>query len=123
MAIQTCLEKRSITARHEMQARSDYNEENQYSGQHKDALADGDVHGKGTGAAGHGHSLPNCNAAMGQISYSNFDTDISSGAGNSVDNETRNTALARSLYNQENVYSASTVTTEENLNEGQYRTY
>ena len=56
------------------------------------------------------------------INYSNFDTGISSGAGNNTDNEMRNKALARSLYNQENVYSAKLVDTSENVREGQYQT-
>ena len=42
-------------------------------------------------------------------------------AGNDVDNETRETAMARSLYNYENQYSARLIDTSLNVREGQYR--
>lgn len=120
---QSCLEKRSIEERHEEIVRSDYNRENQYNAAHPDALATGDEQGKGTGHGGHTHSLPNCNGSIGMIDYSNFDTAIASKAGNKDDNNARNTALARSLYNNENVYSALSVDTSANLREGQYRVF
>lgn len=119
--MQTCLEKRSIEQRHISLARSDYNRENQYSATHPDALADGDVQGKGTGHSGHGFWLPNCNSAINVFNYSNFDTAVSSGAGNVTDNEARATSLARSMYNAENPYTSSLVNTELNVLEGQYR--
>ena len=52
MAEVSCLEKRADVERNEEIVRSDYNFENQYSENHKDALADGDSRGKGTGSAG-----------------------------------------------------------------------
>lgn len=119
--MQTCIEKRSIEERNKEIVRSDYNKENQYNAAHKDALATGDAQGKGTGHGGHTHSLPNCDGQLNVISYSNFDTQISSNAGNKSDNDARNRALARSLYNNENVYSAKLVDTTENVREGQYR--
>lgn len=119
--MQSCLEKRSIEERKEEMARSDYNRENQYNAAHEDALSTGDAQGKGTGHGGHTHYLPDCSAQINVINYSNFDTQISSGAGNNTDNDARDTALARSLYNQENVYSAKLVNTTENVREGQYQ--
>lgn len=121
--MKSCLEKRSMEERHREQVRSDYNSENQYSVTHPDALSNGDTQGKGTGSGGHGFWLPDCNGTINIIKYSNFDTDISSGAGNKTDNDMRNTALARSMYNQENVYSAKLVDTSENVREGQYQVH
>lgn len=118
---QSCLEKRSMEERHEEIVRSDYNRFNQYSAAHPDAIANGDVQGKGTGHGGHTHSLPNCNGVIGIIDYRNFDTAISSHAGNVDDNYARETALVRSLYNVEREYSARSVDTSLNLAEGQYR--
>ena len=57
------------------------------------------------------------------INYSNFDTDVSFHAGNRADNDARTTALARSMYNKDNEYSASLVDTSMNVAEGQYKTY
>ena len=118
--MQSCLEKRGIDERHNEIVRSDYTRDNQYSATHPDALATGDRQGKGTGHGGHTFWLPNCNGQMGVFNYSNFDTSPSSGAGNDIDNETRRTALARSLYNDERYYSARLVNTELNVREGQY---
>ena len=119
--MQSCLEKVSMEERHEEIVRSDYSRDNQYSVTHKNALADGDKKGKGTGHGGHGFWLPNCNGQLGVFDYSNFDTAISSHAGNSDDNMARDTALARSVYNEQNEYSAKLVDTTANVREGQYR--
>ena len=118
--MQSCLEKRSIEGRHEMMVRSYYTRDNQYSATHPNALATGDAKGKGTGHKGHTFWLPDCNGTLGVFDYSNFDTAISSGAGNNADNEARKTALARSMVNAENIYSAKLVDTSKNVREGQY---
>ena len=119
--MKSCLEKRRMEERHVEEVRSDYNRENVYSVTHPDALATGDAQGKGTGYGGHTFSLPNCNGTLNVINYRNFDTAISSAPGNKDDNDARNTALARSMYNQENIYSAKLVNTSENVREGQYQ--
>ena len=119
--MQSCLEIRSMDERHEEIVRSDYNQYNQYSGKHPDALATGDAQGKGTGHGGHSFWLPNCNGTLGVFNYSNFDTNPDSGAGNNADNEARNTAMTRSLYNPTYQYSAKLVDTSANVLEGQYR--
>ena len=118
--MQSCLEKVSIENRHIQEARSDYQRNNQYNAEHKDARSDGDIFGKGTGHGGHGFWTPNCNGPLGVINYSNFDTAISSGAGNCDDNKAREIALARSVYNGGNVYSSLLVDTSQNVREGQY---
>lgn len=119
--MQSCLERVSIDERHNEIVRSDYQSTNQYSGTHPDALATGDAQGKGTGHGGHTFWLPDCSGTLGIFNYSNFDTNPTSGAGNNVDNETRNTAMARSLYNYENQYSARIIDTTLNVREGQYQ--
>lgn len=119
--MQSCLEQISMDERHEEIVRNDYNIDNKYSATHPDAIADGDSRGKGTSHGGHGFWLPNCSGSLGTFNYSNFDTAPSSGAGNNTDNEARNTAMTRSLYNPEYQYSAKLVDTSANVLEGQYR--
>lgn len=123
MGKQTCLEKNGINARHEQIVRSDYNIENEYSSIHPNAIADGDVKGKGVGG-GHTHWLPNCDGTPNnRIDYSNFNTE---NAGGKYDIEGRNgiggrkKALASSLYNKENMYGPTSVDTTANVNDGQY---
>lgn len=119
--MQSCLEKYSIDERHTELVRNDYTRYDEYSATHKDALATGDKRGKGTNHGGHTFWLPNCNGALGVFNYSNFDTSPNSGAGNDADNEARNTAMVRSLYNYDKQYSARLVDTSLNVIEGQYR--
>lgn len=117
--MQSCLEYTSMDARHTQEARSDYQRNNQYNATHPDALASSG-NGKGTNHGGHYHWLPNCKGTIGIINYSNFDTAISSGAGNDCDNAARNKSLSRSLYNDSRVYSLSLVDTTRNVAEGQF---
>lgn len=116
MAEISSLEKRADVARNEQIIRSDYNEDNQYSETHPDALADGDSRGKGTGSAGHGDWLPDPNAPANLFNYSNFDTSIESNPGNDVDNEMRNKAMVKSLYDPTHPYGDIAITSRE----GQY---
>lgn len=122
--MQSCLEKKAIEERHNEIVRSDYNIDNQYSSTHKDALSDGDAQGKGTGHGGHTAYLPDCNKPSTTIDYSNFDT---TNGGGLYDIEGRNDvggrkrAIASSLYNSENQYSANLVNTETNVRDGQYQ--
>ena len=108
-----------MDARHIQEARSDYQRNNQYSMTHPDALASSG-NGKGTLHGGHSFFLPNCRGAIGIINYSNFDTAISSGAGNDCDNNARQKSLARSLYNDVNEYSLRLIDTSLNVREGQF---
>lgn len=116
----SCLEKVSMEERHEEITRNDYNINNPYSSLHKNALAGDDTKGKGTGHPGHGFWLPDCSGVLGAINYSNFDTHISSEAGNVDDRRARTTALVRSLYSADNQYSAQAITTNKNVMDGQY---
>lgn len=119
--MQSCLEIRSMEERHNEIVRNFYTISDEYNVLHPNALATGDSHGKGTGHPGGAKIiLPNCNGKLGYIDYSNWDTAISSHAGNDVDNRARETALARSLYNQEKEYSAMLIDTSANRAEGQY---
>lgn len=119
--MQSCLEKRSIEEREQEIVRSDYNYNNEYSGTHKDALADGDAQGKGTGHGGHTFYLPDCNGSIGMINYQNFDTSPDSRAGNNVDNEMRDQAMVRSVYSYNNPYTLTSVVTDVNVAAGQYQ--
>ena len=122
--MRTCLEKVSMDERHEEIVRNEYNSDNEYSAAHQNALNidnGDDKRGKGTGSAGHSHWLPDCSGQLGIINYSNFDTDVSFHAGNRDDNDARTKALARSLYNKDNEYSANIIDTSQNVAEGQYK--
>ena len=122
--MRTCLEKISMDERHEVIVRNEYNSDNEYSATHPNALNidnGDDKRGKGTGSAGHSHWLPDCSGQLGIINYSNFDTDISFHAGNRDDNDARTKAMARSLYNKDNEYSANIIDTSQNVAEGQYK--
>lgn len=116
--IQSCLEKVSIEQRGIQQARSDFQRDNQYSALHPDAKAESG-NGKGVGGT-HSHWLPNCSGEIGHIRYTNFITDVASGAGNDCDNAARKKAIARSLYNYKEYYSSTTVDTSKNVREGQF---
>lgn len=122
---QTCLEKRGMDERKVEITRSDYNIEDQYGPTHKDALADGDVQGKGVGGS-HTHYLPDCNKPTGTIDYSNFSTSPEDEIGGKYDIEGRNDQGGRErlvnycLYNYENQYGSTLINTEKNVNDGQY---
>lgn len=122
--MQSCLEKRGIEERSEEIVRSDYNIEDQYSATHSDALSNDDAQGKGTGHGGHGHWIPSCDKPSTMIDYSNFDT---KNGGGLYDIKGRNDiggrekAMAISMYNNENQYSASLVETDENVKQGQFQ--
>lgn len=125
---QTCLENRGITERNTEIVRNDYQRgDNEYGPTHPNALATGDVKGKGVGG-GHSHWLPDCTKDTHTIDYSNFTTDpaLGQGIGGLYDYKGRNGiggreyAEAVSLYNYEDQYGAKLVDTTLNQNEGQY---
>lgn len=101
--------------------RNDYHRDNRYSVTHPDAIADGDMNGKGTGHGGHSFYLPDCNGTLNMIKYSNFDTSANSNAGNNTDNRTRKDAMVRSLYNSNNQYGVNSVNTDISRAAGQYQ--
>ena len=116
--MRSCLEIYSMEERHIEEIRSDYQRSNQYSATHPNALSTGDSKGKGTGHGGHSHWLPNCMSQMGVFNYSNFDTALSSHAGNDADNAARLESITRSLYGPENQYGM--IDTTANRLEGQF---
>lgn len=93
---QSYLEAEGIESRKEQTGRSDYNSNDPYQEKHKDALADGDSKGKGTGDfAGHGWSVPDMTKPKSEMAYGNFNT---TDGGNDCDHMARNTMMNRSLY-------------------------
>lgn len=116
----SCLEKVSREERHDEIVRNTYTINDQYSATHKNALSGDTSNGKGTGHGGHMFWLPNCNGSMGSFNFSNFDTAITSNAGNKDDRNARNIAIARSLYDATNQYKASEISTQNNIMDGQY---
>lgn len=119
--MQTCLEKISIDERHEEIVRNDYNQYDQYSMTHPDALGNSGQQGKGTGhPGGTVNLLPHCTGNIGVFDYSNWDTDPDSHAGNCQDNAAREKMMARSLYNAYAPYGLTLIDRSININEGQY---
>jgi hypothetical protein len=117
---QTCLEIHGIENRNIAIAREDYSQNNPYSSSNPDALAsDGKALGKGAGG-NHTHWLPSCstNETKNIIDYSNFTTEGTPGG--CYDVKAREVALARSMYNKENMYGSELVNTEKNEQAGQY---
>ena len=120
MGKQSPLEIKGFEKREDLIVRNDYTKNDEYNETHRDAISDGDPQGKGTGHGGHTHWLPNCRGTIGMFNYSNFDTAISSGAGNDCDNMAREKSLSRSLYNGNYEYSLRIVDTSLNVREGQF---
>lgn len=131
--MQTVLEKTAIDIRHGVPVRGDvttsnilnntYNASDEYSALHKDALADGDVKGRGTGHGGHTHTIPDYTKSKTMFDYSNIDT--SDKAGNAYDKHGRNGVGGReflttiNIYSAANEYSANIIDTSKNVAEGQ----
>lgn len=115
---QSYLESQGIEARKEQTARSDYNQNNQYSETHPDALASSGK-GKGTGDyAGHGWTVPDMTKSKDDIAHTFFNSD---GAGNSCDQKAREVMTARNLYGPENRYYLDVkIDTSANVADGQY---
>lgn len=115
---QSYLEEEAIAARHEQMGRSDYNPNNEYSAQHKDALATGDERGKGTGDfGGHGFIVPDMSKPRNQRSGM-FNTE---NAGNDCDHSARKIMTERSIYGPGREYGVEyVVNTSANRAEGQY---
>lgn len=119
--MQTYLEKKGIESRSKTLIRNEYNREDVYSVNHKNALSDGDYKGKGTGEGGHTHSMPD-QSKPSVINYSNFNT---KDGGNTYDVDGYNGIGGRkflqsiSKYNIENPYGAHLIDTSVNLVDGQ----
>ena len=133
--MQTQLEKDGLKIRAGEQVRSDvvtsnipnntYNKSDEYSARHKDALADGDTRGKGTGHGGHTHSVPNFSLPKNLYNYSDIDT--SDKAGDAYDQNGRNGLGGRrflqtiNIYGPNNEYGPNIVDTSANVADGQVK--
>lgn len=124
MAQQTNLEKTGFEKRRELEVRNDYTKNDEYSYTHRDAIADGDVKGKGTGSGGHTHVIPSDDKSVTtRYNYGMFD---SSRGGGLYDIEGRNGVGGRqylqtiSKYDAEHEYGANSVDTSANIKDGQY---
>lgn len=120
--MQTYLEKYGIESRKENLVHNDYfNEDTEYKSEHKDAISDGDIRGKGTGHGGHIHTIPNQDKPK-SIDYSSFNTN---NGGNVYDIEGfegkggRKYLQTISLYNEENQYGAHMIDTSANKADSQ----
>lgn len=121
---QSYLEIEAIQARKEQMERSDYNQNNEYSESHPDALSTGDMRGKGTGNfGGPTYTVPDMNKPKSQIGGSGFNTEA---GGNSCDVSAREIMTARSLYGPGRQYGLASmgadvyVDTTINRADGQY---
>lgn len=119
--MQTHLERKGIEARAKTLVRNEYNRNDEYSENHKNAISDGDVKGKNIGTGSHTHSLPD-QTKPSVINYSNFNT---SGGGNKYDiegfngNGGRNFLKTISLYSEENPYGEHLIDDSANIADGQ----
>lgn len=120
--MQTQLEKDGISARQDLVVNNTYNKNNEYNEMHKNALADGDEHGKGTGSGGYVYVAPK--SGDRSIRYSGG-LDTSDKAGSIYDKEGRNGIGGRTrltmmnIYGPENEYGPNMVDTSANVADGQ----
>ena len=115
---QSCLEIRSMDARHTQIVRSDYQAENRYGNVGANMVTIKDLTMKGRNDGGHTHWLPDCHATVNTFLRFNFDTDPASNLGNLADQAARNASMVRSVYNALTPYG--NVDTSANILEGQY---
>ena len=143
MAEQSRLENIGITKRDELVAKNDYANNKvgeEYSENSKDALADGDVKGKGSGmsmgyavADPNSFSVGNNGVRSQKINYSNLITHESQTRiiGGDYDRNGRNDLLRSgriqlqemNKYNPLNEYGADSIDTSANLLAGQYQVH
>lgn len=115
---QSCLEIRSMDARHTQTVRSDYNMSNPYININANLITVKDRTMKGN-MRGHGLAwLPDCHAVINDFTRFNFDVDPASNFGNLADQAARNSMFGRSLYSPDRPYT--TPDTTANIREGQY---
>lgn len=103
-----------------------YTKTNKYDENHKDALADGDALGKGTGMP-MGYAVADYNAPRTQMNYSVIDT--TTNAGGLYDTDGRNGMGGRkrlmtiNRFNENNPYGENSVDTSANIADGQYKVH
>lgn len=114
----SCLEIRSIDARHTQIIRSDYQSLNPYVNMTGNLNTVKDLSMKGTMTGGHSHWLPDCHAQINDFTRFNFDTDPESNLGNLADQAMREQVMIRSIYSSNHPYGD--IDTTANVLEGQY---
>lgn len=117
MAKQSRLEKEALDIRPELELMNSYQKNiNEYSEDHKNAKSDGDVKGKGVGAAAEPYLLPNENAS--KTAYKpTLRTDSGGGA---LDIAQRDHLININIYSETNAYGENSVDTSKNIADGQY---
>jgi hypothetical protein len=117
MAQQSRLEKEAFIKRPELEMMNTYQDDiNEYSSEHKNAISDGDVKGKGVGGSAHPYLLPNPDEP--KTSYKpTLRTDDGGGA---LDIAQRETLENINIYSRENQYGPNFVDTSKNVADGQY---
>ena len=117
MAKQSRLEEEAFIKRPELEMMNTYQDSiNEYSSGHKNAISDGDVKGKGVGAAANPYLLPN--PAEPKTSYKpTLRTDDGGGA---LDIITREALESINIYSKKAEYGPNSVDTSKNVADGQY---
>ena len=117
MAQQSRLEKEAFIKRPELEMMNTYQDDiNEYSSEHKNAISDGDVKGKGVGVAAHPYLLPNP-----EESKTNYKPTLrTDDGGGALDIATRQTLENINIYSKENQYGPESVDTSKNVADGQY---
>lgn len=115
MAKQSRLEQEAFDWR-ENAVKNDYQRDiNEYSGDHPDALSDGDEKGKGSGDGGMTYLIPDATKSKTQIKP----TVTTDRGGSSVDIKQRETLQNINIYNKENAYGVDSIDTTANILAGQ----
>lgn len=116
MAKQSRLEKEAFIKRPELEMMNTYQETNEYSSEHKNAISDGDVKGKGVGGAAHPYLLPNENESK----HTYKPTIVTNDGGGALDIAQRETLQNINIYSELNQYGPNSVDTSKNVADGQY---
>ena len=118
MAQQSRLEKEAFIKRPELEMMNTYQDDiNEYSSEHKNAISDGDVKGKGVGGASYAYLTPDDTLPKTDHSRQTLRTDA---GGGSVDIAQREYLQNINIYDKENAYGENSVDTSKNVADGQY---
>lgn len=118
MAKQSRLEKEAFIKRPELEMMNTYQDDiNEYSSEHKNAISDGDVKGKGVGSASYVYLTPDGTLPKTGHSRQTLRTDA---GGGSVDIAQREYLQNINIYDKENQYGPNSVDTSKNVADGQY---
>lgn len=117
MAKQSRLEKEAFIKRPELEMMNTYQDDiNEYSSEHKNAISDGDVKGKGVGTTPNPYLLPDENGSKTSFKPT-LRTDAGGGA---LDIAQRDLLENINIYGPLNEYGTNSVDTSKNIADGQY---